>query len=300
MADKPRVYTLMGPTACGKTALANALYQTGQYELISVDSVLVYRGLDIGSAKPGAHEAPHALVDIRDFWDTYSAGDFREDCVAAVRAIEQRGRKPVLVGGTQMYYKSLLDFESGLPQANAQLRDQIREQARQQGWPALHQQLQQFDPVTAARLHPNHSSRIERALEVYQLSGKPLSEFHASEAQPLFDLVSVALIPDDRAWLHRRIAQRFDIMLEQGFEDELQQLMAHPKFDPTLTSMMSVGYRQGFEWQMGRLCKDAFIERGVIATRQLAKRQLTWLRSWPGLRCVSAEHATLEQVQAAF
>lgn len=290
----------MGPTACGKTALATQLYESGEYELISVDSVLVYRGLDIGSAKPGPDEPPHALVDIREFWETYSAGEFRADCLAAIQAIHARGRKPLLVGGTQMYYKALLDFESGLPAADEAFRLDLRQQAASEGWPALHAQLAKVDPVTAQRLHPNHSSRIERALEVFELTGTALSQFHQTAPEPLVELCSVALIPEDRAWLHKRIAQRFDQMIAAGFEQELRELMAHPKFDPELTSMMSVGYRQGIEWLSGQYDREMFVERGVIATRQLAKRQLTWLKRWPGLQVIPAETADLGQVQAAF
>jgi len=290
----------MGPTACGKTALANALYDSGEYELISVDSVLVYRGLDIGSAKPGPDEAPHALVDIRDFWDTYSAGDFRSDCLACVDRVLAAGRRPLLVGGTQLYYKALLDFETGLPQADEPWRVALRARAEHEGWPALHAELAVVDPITAARLHPNHSSRIERALEVFELTGRPLSDFHATPPEPVFDLVSVALVPEDRGWLHQRIAKRFDLMMQAGFEAELAGLMDHPKFDPTLTSMMAVGYRQGIAWQQGLLSREQFIERGVIATRQLAKRQLTWLRSWPDLSLVPAERATLDAVKRRF
>ena len=290
----------MGPTACGKTSLAQALYETGQYELISVDSVLVYRGLDIGSAKPGPDEAPHALINIRDFWDTYSAGEFRVDCLQQIQAIHARGKRALLVGGTQMYYKALLDFESGLPSADPELRGRLRAQAEAEGWPALHAYLASFDPATAQRLHPNHSSRIERAIEVYQLTGQPLSQFHARAPEPLVDLRAVGLIPQDRAWLHGRIAQRFQQMLEQGFQAELERIYQHPNYDPALTSLMSVGYRQGFDWLRQGHAQDEFVERGVIATRQLAKRQLTWLRGWPGLHPLVAETADFKQVQAAF
>lgn len=294
----------MGPTAGGKTAFASALYESGQVELVSVDSVLVYRGLDIGSAKPTAGEPPHHLIDLREFWQTYSAGDFRADCQKVVGQILDRGKIPLLVGGTQMYYKSLIELDSGLPEANAELRKQIRAQAQEEGWPALHAQLAQCDPVAAARLHPNHSSRIERALEVFQLTGQPLSSFHARAPEPLFDLKSIMLIPEDRAWLHQRIEQRFEQMLAQGFESELQGLMSSVHFKPELTSMMSVGYRQGIEYLSGALDRQGFIEKGVAATRQLAKRQLTWLRSWPKLSPTSValdpRQATPAEVLAAF
>lgn len=294
----------MGPTAGGKTAFASALYETGQFELVSVDSVLVYRGLDIGSAKPSAGEPPHHLIDLRDFWETYSAGDFRADCQRVVGQIVDRGKTPLLVGGTQMYYKSLIELDSGLPEANAELREQIRAQAQTEGWPALHAQLAKCDPVTAARLHPNHSSRIERAIEVFQLTGQPLSSFHARPAEPLFDLKSIMLIPEDRAWLHQRIEQRFEQMLAQGFESELQGLMSNVHFKPELTSMMSVGYRQGIEYLSGAIDRKGLIEKGVAATRQLAKRQLTWLRSWPKVSPASIaldpQHATPVEVLAAF
>ena len=290
----------MGPTAAGKTALVQAFYETGQYELISVDSVLTYRGLDIGSAKPGPQDAPHALVDIRDFWQTYSAGEFRADCLAAIYAAHERGKRPLLVGGTQMYYKALLDFESGLPAADQALREQLRERAAEFGWASLHAELAKVDPITAARLHPNHSSRIERALEVFQLTGQPLSDFHAKPAEPAVDLIAVGLLPEQRAWLHQRIEARVHQMMEMGFEDELRGLMASPHFDPSLTALMSVGYRQGFEWLAQGYNRATFVERAVIATRQLAKRQLTWLRSWPDLKPVAAEQASFDQVQAAF
>ena len=294
----------MGPTAGGKTAFASALYESGQFELVSVDSVLVYRGLDIGSAKPTADEPPHHLIDLREFWETYSAGDFRADCQQVVAQILARGKTPLLVGGTQMYYKSLIELDPGLPEANAKLREQIRAEAKKEGWPALHAKLAQCDPATAARLHPNHSSRIERALEVFQLTGQPLSSFHARAPEPLFKLKSIMLIPEDRTWLHRRIEQRFEQMLAQGFEAELQRLMASVHFKPELTSMMSVGYRQGIEYLSGAIERDGFVEKGVAATRQLAKRQLTWLRSWPKLSPASIaldpQHASPAQVLEAF
>ncbi|MGB0958584.1 MAG: tRNA (adenosine(37)-N6)-dimethylallyltransferase MiaA, partial [Litorivicinus sp.] len=218
MADKPTLFALMGPTASGKTGIALELAERHGFELISVDSVLVYRGLDIGSAKPSADElarAPHALVDIREFWQTYSAGEFRDDCQRLVAEITGRGNRPLLIGGTQLYYKALQDFNPDLPHADDAIRAQIRADADRAGWPALHARLASCDPVTAARLHPNHSSRIERALEVFELTGKPLSDFHVPVSSP-YDMRAVALMPEDRAWLHRRIALRFEQMMAAG------------------------------------------------------------------------------------
>ena len=303
MDAKTPLYALMGPTASGKTGIAIDLACHHGFELISVDSVLVYRGLDIGSAKPSAAEqalAPHALIDIREFWQPYSAGDFRDDCAALVRGIVDRGHKPLLVGGTQLYFKALMDMNPDLPSADAGVRAQIRAHAATDGWPALHAQLAKVDPVSAARLHPNHSSRIERALEVHRLTGRALSDFHVPSTSSAYEFRSVALVPDDRAWLHRRIAQRFELMMRAGFEDEVRGLMAHPKFEPSLTSMSAVGYRQAIMGLSDGSERAQWVERAVIASRQLAKRQLTWLRGWPDLKVVAAETATTDAVLSAF
>lgn len=299
---QPQVFTLMGPTAAGKTEMAIELYEHHGFELISVDSVLVYRGLDIGSAKPTAEQlarAPHALIDVREFWEPYSAGHFREDCATQIQRILRAGRKPLLVGGTQMYFKTLWNLNSDLPPANPTVRAQLRAQAQRIGWPALHQRLASLDPITAARLHPNHNTRIERALEVYELTGRALSEFHV-EQQSNYQIHSLALVPSDRAWLHQRIEQRLNRMRDNGFIEEVEQLMGHPKFDPALPSMMSVGYRQAIEGIGAGQSIDQWMPKAVAATRQLAKRQLTWLRSWPGLVPLEAETAQTQDVLRAF
>jgi tRNA dimethylallyltransferase len=272
---------LAGPTASGKTGLALALAQHVPLEIISVDSALVFRGMDIGTAKPSAAElaaVPHHLIDILDPAEAYSAARFAADARRLIGEINARGRLALLVGGTMLYFKALVDGLDTLPEADAAVRAQLDARAAAEGWPALHVELARVDPATAARLAPLDAQRIQRALEVWQLTGRPLSAHHGQGAVPGLPLRLVALEPASRAWLHERIAQRFDAMLGAGFIDEVQALRARGDLHPDLPSMRCVGYRQA--WQAldeGDL--TPLRERGIAATRQLAKRQLTWLRS---------------------
>jgi tRNA dimethylallyltransferase len=290
----PRYVALAGPTASGKTAAALALARLQPVEIISVDSALVYRGMDIGTAKPTAAEqaaAPHHLIDILDARDSYSAAAFVADATRLIGEIRARGALPLLVGGTMLYFKALFDGIDAMPAADAAVRARIDADAAALGWPAMHARLAQVDPVTAARLAPQDSQRIQRALEVWESSGQPLSSFHASDnktASAVEGGVLFSLEPTDRAWLHTRIAERFDAMLAAGFLDEVRALRARGDLSTDLPSMRCVGYRQA--WEMLDACGDAapdaraiadLRERGIAATRQLAKRQITWLRSMP-------------------
>ena len=317
---------LAGPTASGKTAgalaLAAVLAQRGQsVEIISVDSALVYRGMDIGTAKPSSEEratVPHHLIDIRDPLLAYSAAEFVQDATRLIAEIRARGALPLLVGGTMLYFKALFDGIDDMPAADAAVRARIEAQAASEGWPALHAELAQVDPVTAARLAPGDSQRIQRALEVWHVSGQPLSSFHttkkgATSADCTSATALFSLEPDDRAWLHERVAQRFDAMLNDGFIDEVQALRARGDLHPDLPSMRCVGYRQAWEeldYQRMR-CASApgtalnvacLRERGIIATRQLAKRQITWLRSMPHRHVIACDQpqATERLVQAVL
>jgi tRNA dimethylallyltransferase len=317
LADLPRHLALAGPTASGKTAAAMAIAQRFGVEIISVDSALVYRGMDIGTAKPSAAEraaVPHHLIDIRDPLQAYSAAEFARDARRLMADITARGKLPLLVGGTMLYFKALYEGLDDLPPASPPVREAIEHEAARQGWPALHAQLAQVDATTAARLAPADSQRISRALEVFRLTGRPLSDFHTRAVHPAQDAIkSVAdnampvmgnplfsLEPVDRAWLHGRIAQRFDAMLAQGFMDEVAALRRRGDLHPDLPAMRCVGYRQAWEVLDGRLPPEALRERGIIATRQLAKRQTTWLRSLPGRQVLAADapDATAQVVQA--
>ena len=282
----PAVVALAGPTASGKSAAALVLAERLGAEIVSVDSVLVYRGMDIGTAKPTPAErarVPHHLLDLRDPAQAYSAAEFAADALRAVEAIRSRGKRVVLAGGTMLYFKALFEGLAGMPAADPALRAAIEAEALRDGWPALHARLAEVDPATAARLAPNDAQRIQRALEVFRASGEPLSAFHArAAATPALRAdVFLSLEPEDRAWLHERIAQRFDAMLAAGFLDEVRQLRARGDLHPGLPSMRSVGYRQAWEALDGAYPLESVRERGIAATRQLAKRQLTWLR---GLR----------------
>jgi len=283
---RPLAVAIMGPTASGKTAAALAIAQQVPCEIISVDSALVYRGMDIGTAKPSKEElaaVPHHLIDIIDPLESYSVAQFRTDTLRLVAEISARGKVPLLVGGTMLYYKGLADGLDDLPGADPALRAQLDEEAARIGWPAMHARLAQVDPETAARLKPADSQRIQRALEIHALSGKPMSELLAQrEKEELpFDLVSFALEPSDRAWLHERIARRFDIMLDSGFLDEVKTLRARGDLHLGLPSIRCVGYRQAWEYLDGTIDYATMRETGIIATRQLCKRQLTWLRAMP-------------------
>jgi tRNA dimethylallyltransferase len=273
---------LLGPTACGKSAFAMRLAAERRIEIVSIDSAQVYRGMDIGTAKPSAAEraaVPHHLIDIRDPSEPYSAADFVADAPGVIAAIRARGALPLVVGGTMLYAKALRDGLSDLPAADPDVRARLEADAAAAGWPALHARLAAVDPVTAARLKPNDSQRIQRALEVYEVTGVPMARLHAVQQRPLLRLATIALLPADRAELHRRIEQRFDAMLAQGFLDEARALRARGDLDPELPSMRSVGYRQAWSHLEGRTDFAAFRAAGIAATRQLAKRQITWLRS---------------------
>jgi len=287
---------LAGPTASGKTALALALARRWPVEIVSVDSALVYRGMDIGTAKPSAAEraaAPHHLLDIIGPEQSYSAAQFVADARRLIAEIRARGRWPLLVGGTMMYFKALVDGIDDMPAADPAIRAAIDAQAAQLGWPALHAQLAEVDPITAARLQPNDSQRIQRALEVWRASGTPLSTLHlrAQREAPPLDGALIALEPASRPWLHERIARRFDAMLESGFLDEVRRLRANPALHLNLPSMRCVGYRQAWEALDAADPPDLadLRERGIAATRQLAKRQITWLRSMGHRQVVEAD-----------
>lgn len=288
------VFCLMGPTASGKTALACDLVKDFPFEIISVDSAMIYREMDIGTAKPTVEElahAPHHLLDILNPPESYSAAQFCEDTLKLVADIHRRGKIPLLVGGTMMYFNALQQGLSSLPQADETLRAALLSQADEAGWAYMHQQLEQFDPASAARIHPNDTQRIQRALEVYHLTGKPLSSFWAqkkSTAQYCF--INLALFPAQRAWLHERIARRFEQMLEQGFLNEVEQLLAKWPLAPTCPAMRTVGYRQAIEYLAGNDEYQTFMQKGIAATRQLAKRQLTWLRHWQNTRLFACEN----------
>jgi len=288
---------IVGPTASGKTAaalaLAQALQHPGGAEIISVDSALVYRGMDIGTAKPSREElaaVPHHLIDTLDPLHSYSAAEFAKDATRLIQDIRARGKTPLLVGGTMLYLKALLEGLNDIPSANPEIRARIHQEAEQRGWPALHAQLAQVDPQTAARLAPGDSQRIGRALEVWTATGQTLTSFHQSAKAhaPDWHIPVISLEPTDRAWLHQRIALRFEQMMAAGFLDEVRQLRARGDLHADLPSMRCVGYRQAWEgldagWSEAEIC-----ERGIFATRQLAKRQITWLRSMPGRMVVAA------------
>ena len=285
-ATLPAAILLMGPTAGGKSALALAIAKRFPVEIISVDSAQVYRGMDVGTAKPASAErvaVPHHLIDVIDPDRSYSAAQFRADATRLMREIAARGRVPLLAGGTMLYFKALREGLSHLPQADAAVRAAIEAQANEHGWPALHAELARIDATTAARLKPGDVQRIQRALEVFRITGKPLSALQgariADAAQYRF--VPVALVPAERALLHRRIEARFEAMLAAGLVEELAALRAKYALDPSLPAMRCVGYRQAWEHLEGAYDRATLRDRGVYATRQLAKRQLTWLRAMP-------------------
>jgi tRNA dimethylallyltransferase len=287
MAAQRVAYVLLGPTASGKSRLALQLASTRPIELVSVDSAQVYRGMDIGTAKPSPAErqaVPHHLIDLIDPTGRYSAGRFRQDAIRIVAEIHAREKIPLFVGGTMLYYRALAQGIDTLPQAEPGLRAQIDARAARHGWPALHADLARVDPVTAARLSPNDSQRIQRALEVWELSGKPISALQKSaHAELPFLLKAFALVPTDRAELHQRIAARFDAMLKAGLVNELEALRKEFELSAELPSMRCVGYRQAWQFLEGKSSGKELRETGIAATRQLAKRQFTWLRSLPGI-----------------
>ena len=301
---QPPVICLMGPTASGKTALAMALYDALPCEIISVDSALVYRGMDVGTAKPTTEEQakyPHRLIDIIDPSESYSAADFCRDALREIAEIRAQGKIPLLVGGTMMYFKSLIDGISPLPEASPEVRAQINEQAQTHGWEYLHNELQQVDPVSAERIHPNDPQRLTRALEVYRLTGNTLTQLTAIKGDTLQgDVLQFAIAPADRATLHQRIEQRFKQMIAQDFKQEVVKLKSRGDLHEDLPSIRCVGYRQMWQHLNGECDFDEMVFRGVCATRQLAKRQLTWLRSWPNLQRLDMEDSTnLAQVLSA-
>ena len=281
---KPLALFLMGPTASGKSALAMDLVQHLPCDIISVDSALIYRGMDIGTAKPTADElrmAPHRLIDIRDPAESYSAAEFCTDALQDMAAITAAGRIPLLVGGTMLYYKALLEGLSPLPAADSDIRAELQREAEQMGWEHLHRQLTTIDPVAAARIHPNDPQRISRALEVYRISGQTLTTLTAQQGTELpYQVLQYAIAPLDRALLRQRIAERFDLMLQSGFETEVRCLFAREDLHPGLPSIRCVGYRQMWDYLSGELDYAEMRYRGIVATCQLAKRQMTWLRGW--------------------
>ena len=286
---RPLAIFLMGPTASGKTALACALSERFPLDLVSVDSALVYRGMDIGTAKPDPATLarhPHALIDIRDPGQPYSAADFRADALPVMRQSSARGRVPLLVGGTGLYFRALQQGLSDLPEADPEIRARLSAEAEQIGWPALHVRLAQQDPVAATRIGCNDAQRLQRALEVIELTGRPLSELQRGGATEHFPwrVLKLALLPEDRRVLHERIAQRFDIMLAAGFLDEVRALRARGDLHAELPAIRAVGYRQAWEHLDGLTDPAEFRDKAIFATRQLAKRQITWLRRDYGAR----------------
>ncbi len=295
---KPSAIFLMGPTASGKTELALELVRRLPCDIISVDSAMVYRGMDIGTAKPGPEvlaQAPHRLIDIRDPAEAYSAAQFCADAQREMPAITAAGRIPLLVGGTMLYYRALQQGLSDLPSANPALRFRLEEEARQQGWSALHARLAQVDPASAARIHPNDPQRIQRALEVYELTGTPLSELCAREtAEGMHQSVlKLALVPADRVVLHERIGARFQHMLDLGLVEEVQTLFDRKDLHPGLPALRAVGYRQVWDYLGGEIPYQIMIDHAIIATRQLAKRQMTWLRREQNVTWFESEASAL-------
>ena len=281
---KPLAIFLMGPTASGKTDLAIQLRQQLPVEVISVDSALIYRGMDIGTAKPSKAElaqAPHRLIDICDPAESYSAANFRTDALREMQEISAQGKIPLLVGGTMLYYKALLEGLSPLPSADEKVRSEIEAKAALIGWGGLHQELSKIDPISAQRINPNDSQRINRALEVFYLTGKTLTELTAQKGEALpYDILQFAIAPEQREVLHLRIEQRFHKMIELGFQQEVEKLYRRPDLNENLPSIRCVGYRQMWEYLRGDYDHDEMVFRGICATRQLAKRQITWLRGW--------------------
>ncbi len=302
---QPPVICLMGPTASGKTALAMALHDALPCDIVSVDSALIYRGMDIGTAKPTAEELvnyPHRLIDIRDAAEHYSAADFCRDARREIEEIRANNRIPLLVGGTMMYFKSLIDGISPLPEADANIRQLIEQEAAEKGWQHMHDLLQKCDSDAALRIHPNDPQRLTRALEVFRLTGKTLTQLTEIKGAKLSgDVLQFAIAPKVRKTLHERIELRYNQMITQGFEQEVLRLKVRDDLHENLPSIRCVGYRQMWQYLDGKMDHNEMIFRGVCATRQLAKRQLTWLRNWPELRWLNMEDETnLQQVLSSI
>jgi len=305
VAKQPPVICLMGPTASGKTALAMALSDALPCDIISVDSALIYRDMDIGTAKPSAEELskyPHRLINLRDAAQSYSAADFCHDALAEIASIRANNRIPLLVGGTMMYFKSLIEGISPLPAANSEVRKQIEMEAAEHGWESMHAQLTQIDPVSAQRIHPNDPQRLIRALEVFRLTGNTLTQLTQIKGNKLDgNILQFAITPKERSTLHERIALRYQLMIEQGFEKEVIELKKRKDLHENLPSIRCVGYRQMWQYLNDEYDHEAMIFKGVCATRQLAKRQLTWLRSWPELQWLTTDdEMNLPKVLAAI
>ena len=297
-----KIITLMGPTASGKTDLAIFLTEHFPVDIISVDSALVYKGLDIGSAKPSAEElarAPHRLLDVVDPIEPYSAARFRKDALKEIHEIIKAGRIPLLVGGTMLYFRALLEGLSKLPESDESIRKKLEQQADEIGWDKMHERLAEVDAEAAARIHPNDPQRISRALEVYEMTGKAMSQLQREQkAEPLpYEVLKLALIPSDRAVLHQRIEKRFGLMLEQGLIEEVKALRERGDLHEDLPAIRAVGYRQVWDYLESRIDYTEMEERGVIATRQLAKRQLTWLRSEKDLTIYDLSRYSEQHIQ---
>ncbi|MEW6994915.1 tRNA (adenosine(37)-N6)-dimethylallyltransferase MiaA [Colwelliaceae bacterium MEBiC 14330] len=286
----------MGPTASGKTALAMALHEKLPCDIVSVDSALIYRDMNIGTAKPTADELasfPHRLIDLRDASESYSAADFCHDALAEIAEIRSRNRIPLLVGGTMMYFKSLIEGISPLPTANAEIRKAIECEAADKGWQVLHQQLAEIDPVSAKRIHQNDPQRLTRAHEVYRITGNTLTQLTEIKGAKLAgNVLQLAITPKERSTLHERIALRYQQMVDMGFEEEVVKLRSRGDLHQDLPSIRCVGYRQMWQYLDGDFDHEEMIFRGICATRQLAKRQLTWLRSWPNLHWLTTDDET--------
>lgn len=304
---RPPAICLMGPTASGKTALAIALREQFPVDVISVDSALVYRGMDIGTAKPDAKtliRAPHALIDIREPTETYSAAEFREDALVKMSGICSRGHIPLLAGGTMLYFKALLSGLAQLPSANPEVRAKIEQEAASAGWRVMHARLATLDPEAAERIHFNDPQRIQRALEVIAITGRKLSDLHREQQEEElgYRVLKIVVCPESRAELHRRIEIRFMQMLDEGFLDEVAALREREDLDPSLPSMRCVGYRQAWSYLAGEITRDEMVQKSLAATRQLAKRQLTWLRQesgalWYDLEMKSALDSVFREVR---
>jgi tRNA dimethylallyltransferase len=292
------VICLMGPTASGKSKIAMQLAEKLPIEIVNVDSAIVYRGMNIGTAKPAPEELAkiqHHLIDIRDPAQSYSAADFRTDALVAIKKIIARGKVPLLVGGTMLYFKALQEGLSELPSADKKIREKISAEAKQIGWQGLHQRLKKVDPKAAKKIHPNDAQRIQRALEVFMLTGKTISELcgKKKEEASLYEFINIAIAPKDRKLLHERIERRFEDMLKRGFIDEVKALYGREDLNRDLPAMRAVGYRQVWDYLAGDLDFEQMKYKAIVATRQLAKRQLTWLRSWPNVCWFDSEALNL-------